>query len=278
MAFKEIAVLGPGLLGGSVGLAVRARGLGEVRFWGRSEEKLAVIREAGFLAKGKIAEAVAGADLVILATPVEHYCGLIDGLVAAGGDYLVTDVGSVKGSVERGAGATLRAAGIPFVGSHPMAGSEQGGFGAARKDLFEGATCFLCPDGERTRVAELQSFWESLGCVVTESSATEHDQIVARISHLPHALAAVTARVSLRNAGEGSQGGGGLNDTTRVAAGNPEMWTGIFLENEGAVLAELDRALAEVTTLRELVNSRDEGGLVQWLAEAKSLRDELRSQ
>ena len=273
MSFNQIAVLGPGLLGGSVGLAVLARELGEVRFWGRSEEKLAEVREAGFLASNELAEVVQGADLVILATPVEFYADLVEKLVAVGGDFLVTDVGSVKGAVEEGAAQVLRAAGISFVGSHPMAGSERGGFQAAQADLFEGAACFLCPDEERTLVAELQCFWESLGCLVKEVSAAEHDQIVARISHLPHALASVTARVSLRQRGEGQQGGGGLLDTTRVAAGNPMMWTSIFLENQEALLTELRRAAEEMATLRELLTNQDEEGLVDWLEEAKRLRD-----
>ncbi len=279
MAFKQVAVLGPGLLGGSVGLAIQKRGMGEVRFWGRSEEKLKVVRELGFQASSELREAVAGADLVILATPVEFYAGLAEQLVEVGGDFLVTDVGSVKGAVEKGAAATLRTAGISFVGSHPMAGSERGGFGSARADLFEGATCFLGlvdelePNQELHQ--ELQKFWQSLGCVVKLLSPAKHDEVVARISHLPHALAAVAARVSLRHQGEGEQGGGGLIDTTRVAAGNPEMWTGIFLQNQEAVLTELTRAAEEMTTLRELLANGDEEGLVSWLAEAKRLRDAL---
>lgn len=275
MAFERIAVLGPGLLGGSIGLACQVKGLAEVRFWGRAEEKLAVLREAGFFANRELSEVVAGVDLVVLATPVGFYEGLAEQLAAIGGNFLVTDVGSVKGVVEATAGRVLREAGISFLGSHPMAGSEQGGFAAARADLFEGATCFVCPDDEKDKVDELTRFWTSLGCAVTEVMAAEHDQIVARISHLPHALAAVGARVSLRKPEEGSQGGGGLVDTTRVAAGNPAMWTGIFLENQAAVLCELERAAQELTTLRELIAHEDASGLESWLADAKRLRDQL---
>lgn len=276
MAFKEIAVLGPGLLGGSIGLALRERGLGEVRFWGRSEEKLEKVREAGFFASRELAEVVKGVELVILATPVGFYPELAEQLVGVGGDFVVSDVGSVKDVVEKETGSILRAGGITFVGSHPMAGSEQGGFEAARADLFEGATCFICPEGHDELSNELRVFWKSLACSVKEISAGEHDQLVARISHLPHALSSVAARVALRNQGEGQLGGGGLVDTTRVAAGNPEMWTGILLENQEAVMAELRRASEELVTLRELLASQNQEGLVAWLVEAKKLRNDLK--
>lgn len=159
-----------------------------------------------------------------------------------------------------------------------MAGSEQGGFEAARAGLFAEATCFICPsdDVAEEAVCDLEKFWRNLGCVVKEVSVAEHDQVVARISHLPHALAAVAARVSLRNQGEGSLGGGGLIDTTRVAAGNPAMWTGILMENQEAVLQELKRAAEEVTTLRELLANEDEEGLESWLNDAKRMRDLLK--
>ena len=268
-------MLGPGLLGGSIGLASRERGLGEVRFWGRSEEKLEKVRQAGFFASSELAEVVKGVSLVILATPVEFYPDLATQLVHIGGDFVVSDVGSVKAVVEAEAGSILRKGGIPFIGSHPMAGSEQGGFEAARADLFEGATCFICPDEEGVRTSELRGFWESLACSVQEISANEHDKVVARISHLPHVLASATARVALRNQGEGQLGGGGLIDTTRVAAGNPAMWTSILLENKEAVLDELRRAAEEMITLRELLGNEDQQGLLSWLEDAKRLRDGL---
>lgn len=275
MTFKKVAVLGPGLLGGSVGLAMQQRGKSEVCFWGRSEEKLLAVRKEGFFASTNLAEVVAGADLVILATPVEFYEGLAERLIEVGGEFLVTDVGSVKGAVEEGCGKMLRSAGISFVGSHPMAGSEQGGFAAARADLFEGATCFICAGEDEAKERSVENFWEELGCTVKEVTANEHDQIVARISHLPHALATVGAKVALREPGEGAYGGGGLTDTTRVAAGNPAMWTGILMGNRTAVLEELAHAAKELTTMRDLLENKDEAGLENWLERAKNLRDKL---
>ena len=276
--FESVAVLGPGLLGGSVGLAIQARSSGAVRFWGRSEEKLAVVRNAGFFASADLAEVVNGVDLVVLATPVDFYAGLAEQLVAIGGDFVVTDVGSVKGAVQSGAGEIFAKGGIEFIGSHPMAGSEQCGFEVARADLFNGASCFVCESKSSTAegVASVLSFWEGLGCAVTESSATVHDEIVARISHLPHVLAAVGAKVSLREEAERPLGGGGLRDTTRVAGGDAAMWTGILLENRQAVLAEMTRAKAELDELSALLEQADSEAIFSWLQEAKTSRDNLK--
>lgn len=276
-AFRKIAVLGPGLLGGSVGLAIRARDLGEVSFWGRSEERLEVVREAGFRASSDLSEIVADAELVILATPIDFFADLAKQLVAVGGDFLVTDVGSVKGQVHRGAGEILAQGGLQFVGAHPMAGSEKCGFGEARADLLDGASCLVTDDGQadEAAVARLAGFWESLGCRVVSISPTEHDQVVARISHLPHILAAVGAQVGLRNREEGSLGGGGLRDTTRVAGGDAAMWTGILLENKAAVISEVARATNELAHLRKTLEAGSEADLRNWLQEAKSARDSL---
>lgn len=277
MAFERIAVLGPGLLGGSIGLAVQERGLGEVRFWGRSQEKLAALRERGFLADADLAQVVEEADLVVLATPVGCYADLAAQLVELGGEFLVTDVGSVKGLVHSQAGKLLSDGGIPFIGSHPMAGSEQTGFGAARADLFEEAFCFLTLEGELGAdfLSKLQQWWESLGCRVQEVGVKQHDEIVARISHLPHVLAALGAQVGLRNADEGQWGGGGLRDTTRVAAGDPAMWAEILLENREAVLSEIDETESELRKVRELLAKGADSDLQEWLQEAKNKRDGL---
>lgn len=279
-SFGKIAVLGPGLLGGSVGLAIQALKLGEVAFWGRSEERLGPVREAGFHANTDLAEVVAGSDLVVMATPVEFFPDLAARLLEVGGAYVVTDVGSVKGPVHRGAGELLARGGIPFVGAHPMAGSEKGGFAEARATLLQGASCLVTDDGQATEslVAEVAAFWTSLGCRVIEMSPAEHDQVVARISHLPHILAAVGAQVGLRNREEGGLGGGGLRDTTRVAGGDAAMWAGILLENREAVLAEVARASAELGTLQQALQTGSRDHLLAWLQEAKAARDSMASE
>lgn len=256
---------------------MKERACGEARFWGRSEEKLSVVREAGFFASAELAKVVSGVDLVILATPVGFYSDLARHLAAIGGSFVVTDVGSVKGAVHAGAGEILREAGIEFIGSHPMAGSEQCGFAVARSDLFQGASCFLCESANSTPegLAALRKFWQDLGCQVKVASPAEHDEIVARVSHLPHVLAAVGAQISLRNCEEKELGGGGLRDTTRVAGGDPAMWTGILLENQKAVLHEVRRAQEELATLEGLLATGGEEALLAWLTEAKGRRDIL---
>jgi prephenate dehydrogenase len=275
--FEKVAILGPGLLGGSVGLAIQARGLGEVVFWGRSEERLQAVRTAGFKAETDLENAVTGADLVILATPVGFFCDLARRLAEVGGDFVVTDVGSVKEQVHIGAGAILEEADIEFVGGHPMAGSERCGFSEARADLMEGASCMITDAGQacETTVTRVAAFWESLGCGIRHILPREHDEVVARISHLPHALAAVAARVGLRNPEEGVLSGGGLRDTTRVAGGDPAMWAGILQENRVAVLTELKRASDELKQLQDLVESEESGPLERWLEEGKSAREAL---
>ena len=277
MAFERMAVLGPGLLGGSMGLAVRERGVGEVVFWGRSEQKLQVVREAGFEAFADLRKAVEGADFVVLGTPVGVYAQLARQLVAIGGEFLVTDVGSVKVEVHAGAGSLLKAGGIDFVGSHPMAGSEQTGFEVARADLFEGAACFLTNEEsvEDGKPTELKDFWTTLGCEVREISAAQHDQLVGRISHLPHLLASLGAQVALRESSLGAFGGGGLRDTTRVAAGDPAMWAGILISNRETVLQELEKSDRELQRVRQLLAEGKDEDLHEWLKEAKKKRDEL---
>ena len=279
MAFERVVVLGAGLIGGSIGLARQERGLGETRFWGRSEERLKPAQAAGFFASADLGEAIKDCDLVVLATPVEFYQGLAIQLLQVGKEFLapgclVTDVGSVKGLVEERAGRLFRKNGLPFVGSHPMAGSEKGGFAEAHSDLFEKACCFVCSEeGEDVENENrLQKFWETLGCRVERATAEAHDEIVARVSHLPHILAAVGAAVSLRMEGEEAFGGGGLRDTTRVAGGNPEMWRGILSGNRDAVLAELNEATNELESIKKCLISGDSEGLEAWLKAAQEKR------
>ncbi|MDP0489606.1 MAG: prephenate dehydrogenase/arogenate dehydrogenase family protein [Verrucomicrobiota bacterium JB023] len=281
MAFERIVVLGPGLLGGSVGLAVKERSLGEVVFWGRSEKRLGVVREAGFEASDNLEDATRDADLVIMATPVDYYHDLALRLAAGNGKkgLLVTDVGSVKGFVHQSVGDVLGGAGIAFIGSHPMAGSDRTGFAHASSELFEGSCCFLTDDegvgGDQ--LASLRAFWSSLGCCLQETTAQRHDEIVARVSHLPHVLAAVGARVGLRCEGESRFGGGGLRDTTRVAGGDPAMWRGILLENRKAVISELQESIEDLRQLVSALEQEEADDVEQWLAVGQERRRELDS-
>lgn len=275
LPFSRICILGPGLLGGSLALALQERGA-ELRLWARRAEAETGIRARGIRAAffTDVAAACAGADLVILATPVETMPALAAQIAQAdlAPDAVVTDVGSVKGSVVNALAPIL---GDRFLGSHPMAGSEKAGIQTARTDLFEGAACLLTP-GPGQDAGRLRAFWESLGCRVLAMSPEEHDRKVARISHLPHWLAVVTTLAALRGDPEAvACAAGGFRDTTRVAGGDPDLWTGISLANREALLDSLREASSVLTELVEILAKPDEEALRRCLAEAKTLRDLL---
>ena len=282
--FKKISVLGGGLLGGSVILALR--GKVDSRLWMRRPEAVEIARSlishsANFSATGDLAEVVADCDLLILAVPVGAMAALLSAAIEAGlpTNCLITDVGSVKQTPHRELGPILEKSGNPFIGSHPMAGSEQNGLQAADALLFQNAACLLTNDSGAPEelCAELENFWKSLGCRTKWFAAAEHDRIVARISHLPHITAAATALSALGgDCSYGELAGGGLRDTSRVASGNPAMWAEILTENKQAVVAELRDNIGH---LNDVLASLEEGDLEaarEWLEGAKKLRDTLK--
>lgn len=278
---RVISIFGPGLLGGSVALAVLERMPGvQVRFWARRDSAKEQIRARGIEAEffTDAADAAAGASLIILCTPVETMPAL--GASIAGADLakdcLVTDVGSVKGDVVRALEPLL---GARFIGSHPMAGSEKTGIDVARADLFENAACLLTPTTATLPepLDRLRGFWKALGCRILEFGPDEHDEKVARISHLPHMMAVVTTLAALRGDPEAiACVAGGFRDTTRVAAGDPGLWTGIAMGNRPALISRLKEAACTLSELVSLLEHADESALRQFLAEAKALRDTVR--
>ena len=204
---------------------------------------------------------------------------LVTSALAAGlpAGCLITDVGSVKCAPHQSIPPLLSGRGIEFIGSHPMAGSERNGLAAVTADLFRDAACLLTND-ERlptARAAALERFWQSVGCRTAWMSAAIHDELVARISHLPHIVAASAARVCLKDPSEGRFGGGGLRDTTRVASGNAEMWAEILTENRTALIGPLRETLADLGTILAHLESADQEAARQWLATAKHRRDQL---
>lgn len=279
MEFEKVAILGGGLLGGSLALAL-ARHFPEtpVALWARRAETVAAARERGISgATGDLAEAVKGADLVVLSTPVGAMATVLLAAQTAGlsHDALVTDVGSVKAAPHRVLQPLLERTGGKFIGSHPMAGSEQTGMGAAAADLFADAACLLTDDGRvgEPWVGKLGRFWESLGCRVSWMDADEHDALVARISHFPHLIAAATAKVALENPADGAFGGGGLRDTTRVAGGDPAMWAEIVIENRDALRGVLSHGIREMSEMLAMLEAGDHEALRRWLEDAKNARD-----
>ena len=275
---KTLAVCGPGLLGGSVLMEARALGFRECRAWSRRSEGVAAVRASGLVdhASDDVCAVVRGADVVVLCVPVEAMPRLAEEMVPVltGTDVVVTDVGSVKGWVEERVAPVFAAAGISFVGAHPMAGSEKGGLGEARCGLFAGAACIVTPRDEDSAEARLvRRFWEAMGCRVTAMTAGEHDRTVARVSHLPHAAAVLAALTALGpDPAVGRFAAGGLRDTTRVASGDPSMWRGILVTNREAIMPVLAEFRAQTDRLMGLLERGDGEALQALLEEAKRLR------
>jgi prephenate dehydrogenase len=279
--FTNIAILGGGLLGGSLAMALMPRHPG-VRLWARRPETVCAAMEAGIpAATGDLATAVANADLLVLAVPVGSMAALVGQAIEAGlpAGCLVTDVGSVKLAPHQTIPPLLDGRGMDFIGSHPMAGSEQTGIGAASAGLFRNAACLLTNDERvaRDRAGALERFWQGVGCRTAWMGAADHDQLVARISHLPHIIAAAAARVCLANPDEGRYGGGGLRDTTRVASGDAGMWAEILTENREALLEPLRQTIADLDGLLHHLENHDLQAVCGWLVEAKQRRDPLRA-
>lgn len=274
MEFSKVAVLGGGLLGGSLALALRGRM--SCALWARRdatvEEALSIGIEG---ATPNLSEAVDGAGLVILAVPVGVMPTLLDAAIGAGlsSGAVISDVGSVKAAVHAALGPLAEKAGACFIGGHPMAGSEQQGLAAARADLFEGAPCLLTDDeGVGAPAAErLEHFWKALGCRVSWTDAAAHDRLVARISHLPHMMASAAAAVALEQPGDAIFAGGGLRDTTRVASGDPAMWAEILVENAAALAAPLRAARDQLSETLAMLEANDEEALRRWLGQAREL-------
>lgn len=278
MSFEKIAILGGGLLGGSLALALSRRFPNQsVALWARREETVAEARSRGVSgATVDLAAVVGEADLVVLSTPVGAMASVLLAAQTAGlsADALVTDVGSVKVAPHRVLSPLLERTGGKFIGSHPMAGSELAGIGAADPDLFDGAACLLTDDGGvgEPWAGRLAGWWEGLGCRTAWMDASGHDALVARISHFPHLVAAAAAKVALQSPAEGRFGGGGLRDTTRVAGGDPAMWAEIVTENREALRPVLSRGIAEMSEMLALLESGDQEAVRRWLEAAKDSR------
>ena len=280
-AFSNITIVGGGLLGGSLAMALAALPQPpRVRLWARQPTTVIAARELGISgATNDLAAAVASADLLVLAVPVGAMPDLVAQAVAAGlpAGCLVTDVGSIKRAPHHDIPAVLAGHHLEFIGSHPMAGSERHGLAAATANLFHHAACLLTNDQQVPAPYPklLENLWQSIGCRTTWLSAADHDALVARISHLPHILAASAARVCLHDPAAGRFGGGGLRDTTRIASGNPEMWAEILIENRAALLDPLRETIADLGTMLALLENAEQQATCQWLATAKHQRDLL---
>ncbi len=271
--FREIAILGPGLLGASLARALKDSS--RIRLWGRRAESIAEAQQRDFagVCTTNLDEAVTGADLVIFCTPIEVMGGIARQIVSfIGKKTMVTDVGSVKASVVM----ELESIFGPerFLGSHPMAGSEQSGSAAARADLFIGAACIVTPT-EKTPAANVEritQFWKNLECDVHCLSPEMHDRQIAQISHLPHLLAGCLVN-AVADPAAFDLAGQGFRDSTRIASGPPEMWQSILQSNRTQLLAALETLQAQIRLAEQLLRADEAAGLRNFLAAAKTKRD-----
>lgn len=280
--FRHATILGPGLLGASLMQALRARGLVEhLSAWSRRAETRQ--KCAGQPWCQRVAttaqEAVEGADLIVLCSPVEFILPLLEDIAPAlKPGCLVTDVGSTKSLICRKGQAALPAD-ATFIGSHPMVGSEKTGLENAHAELFEGGACFVTPleTTPEGAVEKAVCLWRALGMEVTTASPEKHDEIVAHISHLPHFLAStLCAYLSACEPDWRNYAGGGLRDSTRVAAGDPTLWKSIALQNREEILRALDGFEDELHKLRSALHNQNWFEILRLLELGQEYRQQLR--
>lgn len=281
--FSTVAILGPGLLGASAGAAIFQNQIAErIVAWARKPETRLLCEQAEWCDEvfESAAEAASEADFIIICTPVHTILPILDSISKSlQPDTIVTDVGSTKSLIVR------LARGVPpahahFVGSHPMAGSEKSGFSAAHSDLFENRACFVTPltDTPAAPVDTVVRFWNALGMLVDTVSPEEHDEIVANISHLPHVLAsALCSYLDTRPHTWRDFAGGGLRDTTRVAAGDPGLWKDIVEQNADEIVRALRGFQAELHTLESAIINKQTSGILSILERGQHYRARLNS-
>jgi cyclohexadieny/prephenate dehydrogenase len=278
----QLTILAPGLLGGSVAKAARARSLAQrIVVWARRPEVRLRLREQPWC--DTVADspetAAAGASLVVIAAPVDKIVELTRSIaphLPAGA--IVTDVGSVKGEISR-LGHTALGQHAHFVGSHPMAGSEKTGWEHADAELFARRACFVTPL-EKTDPAAVETvvkFWNDLDAEVTTLDPDAHDEIVAHISHLPQVLAStLCAFLAKKNPAWRNFAGGGLRDTTRIAASDPALWRTILEQNRDEILRALRQFQDELQAMQSSLANRDWFDVVARLERGKAYRDQFR--
>jgi prephenate dehydrogenase len=277
--WDTVAILGVGLIGGSIGLALRSRGQARhVIGIGRRESRLRVAQQVGAVDDfyTDLAQGVARAELSIVCTPVSHIVAQvrqISRVCPAGA--LITDAGSTKAGICRDLDR-LEGNGT-FVGSHPMAGSEKSGVEFARDNLFQDRVTVVTPTDstDSGAVQRTEAFWAAMGSRIVRTTPEDHDRMVAEVSHLPHlvasALAAATRPENLIFAAKG------WRDTTRVAAGDAELWRQIFSENRGHVLQSIDDFGKVLAAFRDAIAEDDRDELLRLLQSGKQCRESVGS-
>lgn len=279
---EQLTILAPGLIGGSVARAARARGVARsIIVWSRRPEtRLALADQAWCTAtRETAAEAAEGSDLVVIAAPVDRIVPLAREIAPRLKEgALVCDVGSVKGDISRLGHDALQGR-AHFVGAHPMAGSEKTGWEHSHADLFEGRTCFVTPVAATPgdAAARVVRFWRDLGAEVVTLDPDKHDEIVAHISHLPQILASsLCAFLATKDPAWRNYAGGGLRDTTRIAGSDAKLWRTILEENRDEVLRALRHFEDELHGFKAAVANRDFVEVAARLERGRAYRDKFR--
>ncbi len=276
--FDSITIVGVGLLGGSLGLAIKAV-QPSVKIVGVGHRQSSLDEALRIGAVDEVTldppTGVATADLVVLCTPVGLFAPLLKQITPVlKRGAVVTDVGSTKGKVV-GDAERILAGRNAFVGSHPIAGSERRGVAFSRTDLFEGKTCILTPTKRTspTALGRVERFWRAIGMRTTKLSPGDHDRALARVSHLPHALAALL--VNVQNPKELDLSGSGFADSTRIAGGDPVMWRDICLDNRRALRQAVNALREQMDSFCDLLDVADGDGLADLFARAQKTRADL---
>jgi len=277
MHVPTLSIVGVGLLGGSIALACRQKKLaGRIVGYDPSADALRRAADRGMLdeATDDVCRAVARASLVVFCVPVDRIAEVVGACAeACRPGTLLTDVGSTKTAIVRRLAGRLPP-GVNFVGSHPLAGSEKTGPENARADLFEGRLVVLTPVGDPpAAVWTIGDFWRALGARVETMSPEKHDEVLATTSHLPHLVASVLAGVLPLEWKRLTATG--FRDTTRLAAGSPELWRAIFLCNQPALLAAVGDFQAHLERFRDALAKGDGERLRLLLEQGKYVRDSL---
>ena len=285
---RNITILGVGLIGGSLGLALKAKGFrGEITGLGRRMETLDIALERGAVdnATTDFHAGIYEADLVVVGTPVDLIPEMVQRIAEIWTSdprpLLITDVGSIKGQVVETIESFLTMPDLHFVGSHPMAGSEQTSVAAARADLFDGAKCIVTPtvNTHPQALKLVTDLWQSVNTQVCHLSPTEHDLLIAGASHLPHLIASILTNTVGDIGNEKAKAldfaATGFRDTTRIAAGSPQLWKAIFMQNARSLLPMIDSMIENLTEFKALVENQDDVQIERVLEHAKILRDTL---
>lgn len=279
---NRLCVIGVGLIGGSLAAALKERKqVGEIVGYSRRAETLETARYLGLIDRGEtdLAEAIAGADIIVIAIPVGQYRSLFEMLSPIWPTQaVVTDCGSTKGSVHADLRAVMGKLPSNFIAGHPVAGTERSGPAAAQPDLYRHRRVVLTPHAEADPPAleQIIHMWESVGASVSQMNDVHHDEVLALTSHLPHVIA-YQLIATLAASGDAeevfSYAAGGLRDLTRIASSDPDMWRDIIRCNAGAVTAALDRYIADLQNARAEIAAQDGEAMRARYSRARETRD-----